>query len=322
MAQPITIPNGALVVPLSLSSISKTVVLPVASTNAGRILILKDLYGNARNSTILVSTMGLDRIESSNVTTVTLSNAYGAWWFTNDGINKWFLTDAYLNSLFMVPPTQPIVSAGLINNVDAATYTSGSTWTALVGNNQTIFGSGTTTTSTPGGPNAIVFNGSGYGLDTTGYASSSIQSFTMDLWFYAGASVTGSMVGELGQSSQSGWNVTMISITGNTMYVGFWNGGVYQVNCGSYTANIWNHISYTYSGTSVIGYVNGVQVATGTATKQWPTTAFYGVASAANPYSNFAGRIGAYKLYSRALTATEVRQNYNALAARFGRSTI
>jgi hypothetical protein len=323
MAQPITIPNSAFLVPVNLSSSWKTFNLPVASSFSGRMIVFKDLYGNANVSSIRLSTIGLDTIETGNARSLALSNAYGAWWLANDGISKWFILDAYLNSLYLAPTlTFTIVTIGLINNVDAATYTSGSTWTALVGNNQTIFGSGTTTTSTPGGENAIVFNGSGYGLDTTGYSSATIASFTMDLWFYAAASVTGSMVGELGQASQGGWNVTMISITGNTMYVGFWIGSVYQLNCGSYTANTWTHISYTYSGTSVIGYVNGVQVATGTATKQWPGTAYYGVASSANPYSNFAGRIGAYKLYSRALTATEVRQNYNALASRFGRSTI
>ncbi len=320
---PRSIPSNAFVVPVNTYSTIKTLTLPNISTNVGKMLIFKDYLGYAGSNAIRLSTTGLDNIENVNVRSMVLSNAYGAWSFMNDGINKWFLTNAYLNSLVIVSAaTVSIVTTGLINNVDAATYTSGSTWTALVGNNQTLFGSGTTTTTTPGGSNAIVFNGSGYGLDTTGYASSSIASFTMDLWFYAAANVTGSIVGELGQASQGGWNVTMISISGNTMYVGFWQGSVYQLNCGTYTANTWNHISYTYSGTSVIGYVNGVQVATGASTKQWPGTAYYGVASAANPYSNFVGRIGAYKLYSRALTATEVRQNYNALASRFGRSTI
>jgi len=216
----------------------------------------------------------------------------------------------------------PIVSSGLINNVDAASYTSGSTWTALVGNNQTIFGSGTTTTPTPGGQNAIVFNGSGYGLDTTGYSSASITNFTMEVWFYAAASVSANMVGNMGQASQGGYNIAAMSITGNIMYTGFWQGSLYQLNCGSYSANTWTCLCYTYSGTTVTGYVNGIQVNAGTSTRQVPGTDYFGVGSAANPYGNFTGRIGAYKLYNRALTAAEVRQNYNALAPRFGLASI
>jgi hypothetical protein len=38
---------------------------------------------------------------------MTLSNAYGAWWFQNDGISKWFLTSAYLNSLPIIQPIPP-----------------------------------------------------------------------------------------------------------------------------------------------------------------------------------------------------------------------
>lgn len=319
------IPANSFLVPVNTISSIRTFSLPVASTSLGRLLIFKDVFGNANTYPIYLSTVGLDRIERSNISSMVLSNAYGAWTFTSDGLTNWFLTHAYLNTVGIVSSftsAPPIVSSGLVNNVDAGTYVSGSTWTALTGNNQTIFGSGTTTTTTPGGSNAIVFNASGYGLDTTGVATSGIQSFTMDAWFRAAANVSGNIVGELGQASQGGWNVMMIALNANTILVGFWQGSVYQLNLGSYTANTWTHVSYTYSATAVTGYVNGVFVASGTSTKQFPTTAHYGVGSAANPYGNFNGVIGAYKLYNRVLTATEIRQNYNALAPRFGRPSI
>lgn len=323
MATPISIPTNAYLIPVNLSSSWKTFTLPVVSTNSGRTIIFKDMFGNAAISTIRLSTIGLDRIERSNVSSMVLSNAYGAWSFANDGSTNWFLMDTYLNTLYLAEQIgASIVSSGLINNLDAASYSSGSTWTALVGNNQSILGSGTTTTSTPGGQNAIVFNGSGYGLDATGVVSSTIFTYTMDVWFFAAAGVSGNMVGEMGQASQGSWNVMMMAISGNTILVGFWQGSVYQLSCGAYVANTWTHVSYTYSGTTVVGYVNGVQVASGSASKQWPSRAHYGVGSAANPYSNFTGRIGAYKLYNRALTAAEVRQNYNALASRFGKLSI
>lgn len=102
MAQPIIIPNNSLILPVNLSSSWKTLTLPAVSTNPGRFLILKDVYGNAANSTLRLSTTGLDTIERSNVYSVILSNSYGAWWFTNDGISRWFLADAYLNSFALI----------------------------------------------------------------------------------------------------------------------------------------------------------------------------------------------------------------------------
>ena len=318
----VTIPRGLSLIPVNTLSTIKTLALPVVSSNPGLLLILKDHLGYSSTNPISLSTVGLDRIERNNISSMILSNSFGAWTFQNDGRTNWFLLNVYTNNVYLAPTVfAVIVTSGLVNNVDAATYSSGSTWTALVGNNQTVYNSPGTTT-TPGGQTAIVFNGSSYGLDTTGIASSGIQSFTMDAWFNAAAGVSANIVGELGQNTQGGWNVMMIAISGNIIYVGFWQGSVYQLNCGSYSANTWTHVSYTYSGTTVIGYVNGVQVATGTASKQWPGTAYYGVGSAANPYTNFTGAIGAYKLYNRALTAAEVRQNYNALATRFGRPTI
>lgn len=107
MATPITIPDSAYIIPVNLSSSWKTFTLPVVSTNIGRTIIFKDMFGNAANSTIRLSTIGLDRIERSNVSSMVLSNAYGAWMFANDGINEWFLMDAYLNNLFTITPIPP-----------------------------------------------------------------------------------------------------------------------------------------------------------------------------------------------------------------------
>jgi hypothetical protein len=107
MANPIDIPSNALIIPVNLSSSSKTFSLPVVSTNLGRMLIFKDLYGNANVSSLRVSTIGMDYIEQSDTKTLALSNAYGAWTFLNDGNLSWFLTNAYLNNLAIIQP-QPV----------------------------------------------------------------------------------------------------------------------------------------------------------------------------------------------------------------------
>ena len=95
---PIAIPSNAMVIPVNLSSMSKTFTLPVVSTNQGRMLIFKDYYGASAKSTISLSTIGLDRIERSGVSSMSLSQTFGAWTFMNDGFTKWFLTDVYQNT--------------------------------------------------------------------------------------------------------------------------------------------------------------------------------------------------------------------------------
>jgi hypothetical protein len=108
---PRSIPNTAYIVPINTYSTIKTFTLPVVSTNIGRMLVLKDHLGYAGSNNIYLSTQGLDRIERSNISSMVLSNAFGAWTFMNDGITRWFLMDAYRNSLSFIqrPPDVPNV---------------------------------------------------------------------------------------------------------------------------------------------------------------------------------------------------------------------
>jgi hypothetical protein len=246
--------------------------------------------------------------------------------------NKWGLTgqmaagNSYManglstNLFFLsrIPYFIAVIATNLITSLDAATYTSGSTWTAAVGNNYTITGTFTTASS------AVILDGTAYAQDLTGITSSTMYSYTLDVWFYAAANVSGSVIGELGQASLGSWSLTLISITSNIISIGFWSGAVYKLSVGSYTANTWTHVSYTYNNTTkvIIGYVNGVYVSTATVTKLWPTTVYLTTGGAAVPNANFTGRIGAFKVYNSVLSATDVKQNYNSLASRYGLSQI
>jgi len=211
-----------------------------------------------------------------------------------------------------------IVTGSLIINLDTTSYTSGSTWTPAVGNVFNVTGT-LSSVATPGGT-ALSYNGLSYAQDSSGITSTTMYSYTVDVWFYAAANASGSIIGEGGQANLGGWNITLISVNSNTISIGFWIGSVYKLSVGSYTANTWTHVSYSYNSSTnaVIGYVNGVYVSTGTATKQWPTTWFVNTGGASNPDTNFTGRIGALKVYNSVLSADEVKQNYNVLAARYG----
>lgn len=322
----VTIGSNAAVIPVDTRVIRKVVFLPSANTNAGRYLLFKDYYGTSSNSSFTISTTGTDLIDDYNFK-YTFSNAFGAMSFVSDGIRSWRTMDFYNGALTpAAAATIVIVSRGLIQNLDAATYTSGSTWTALVGNNDTLYNTPTTTTA-PGGQTVLVFNGSSqYAMDQTG--TSATTTFSFDIWFYAAAD--GNVVSEMGQAgaANSGYHVATFQLVSGAIRVGFWTGGAAtSISLGAYTANKWTQVSWTYTGGTLTGYVNGVFAATGSQTKSAPTTSFYAIAASENTSfgnsSFFNGRIGAYKLYNVVLTALEVKQNYNAFASsRFGLPSI
>ena len=227
------------------------------------------------------------------------------------------VTSTILFTNKQIPITTPVIT-NLLLNLDTTSYSSGSTWTPAVGNVFTVTGT-LSTVATPGGT-ALSYNGSSYAQDGTGITSTTMYSYTLDVWFYAAANITGSIIGEGGQANLGGWNITLISVDTNTINVGFWNGSVYKLSVGSYTANTWTHVSYSYNSSTnvVLGYVNGVYVSTGTTTKQWPATTFITTGGGMNPYANFVGRIGAFKVYNSVLSAADIKQNYNSLASRYG----
>ena len=111
----------------------------------------------------------------------------------------------------------------------------------------------------------------------------------------------------------------------NTIRAAFWNGGAYSFSMGAYSANTWTQACYTYSGTTVTCYVNGVFVSTDTTTKQYPESRFasYRLATTGYPiYSTAAFILGGFRIYSVALSAADVKMNYNVYASRFGLNTV
>jgi hypothetical protein len=191
MAQPITIPSNAFLIPVNLSSSFKTFTLPVVSTHSGRMIIFKDMFGNAANSTLRLSTIGLDRIERSNVSSMVLSNSYGAWTFMNDGVTNWFLTNAYLNSISIVQPQPPYLpglwmknyaNTGSVPNSNGPPASSGgSGWGAPL---TTTFVGGIYAGSNTPGATSIVYYGNNFGIYPTGNGN---FSYTAYGFFYSAA---------------------------------------------------------------------------------------------------------------------------------------
>lgn len=113
-----------------------------------------------------------------------------------------------------------------------------------------------------------------------------------------------------------------------TPYFGIWNAGIQADNGNELEYNQWYHIAQTYNGTVMKGYVNGVEVASVTSVYDSPlddvtSTNHYFLFGAADTTnmgngSYYDGRMGEIRIYSDALTAGEVLNNYNSTKERYG----
>jgi hypothetical protein len=209
-----------------------------------------------------------------------------------------------------------IVADGLVLYLDAGSPNSyrpdfGTTWKDMSGNGYNgALTNGPTFNSANGG--SIVFDG----VDdyTTGSLSTSnINEYTLDVW----ANVTvkgigGSPISTNGTGSQG--SIAFIQIGGG--------GNPWQFNnvvTDSPSTEVWYHVVGTQTTTTQTIYLNGVLKTSGNAVSSLGTQYTVGTRYDRVVQSvYFNGKIAVTKIYNRALTSTEILQNYNAQKSRFG----
>lgn len=223
-------------------------------------------------------------------------------------------------------PVLPIVTAGLITYYDASNILSysgsGSIWFDISGNsnNANIFNSPTFTTANGG---CFIMNG------TNNYITPSTSVFnlntTQTIWYKWNGINQASLLSFLGVTSTNGYGMWMNDGT-NSANVGNKISGLIAANSfngGGVTSSLssvnWSQITMirNISAGLMQFYINGVLDGTGNPfTGITNTTANFLLGQSANPFA--AGNLGAVMYYDRALSASEVLQNYNATKTRFG----
>ena len=89
---------------------------------------------------------------------------------------------------------------------------------------------------------------------------------TLELWFNpsAGSQSNQDLING-GQYNFSIWNYGGTWAAGSTLYVEFFTGGLFSASISyvlpSSLANAWHHVAFTYNGTALILYLDGVEVA-------------------------------------------------------------
>jgi hypothetical protein len=226
-----------------------------------------------------------------------------------------------------------IVTDGLILSLDASdrnSYVSGSTtWTDLSGNgNNGTLTNGPTFSSTNGG--TIVFDGTNDYVLVTNPTIIKNQNFSISAWInpVSQNSALVSMI-DFDHNATQGWVLQSEDATTNrNFYFAWYDGSQFQPVSGygagkgiQITTSVWQNIVYSKNGTSLLGYINGNQTYSFTASN---SNVSYGsnkdlrIGDWNSGGRPFKGNIPNVQIYNRALTAAEVLQNYNAFKSRFG----
>jgi Tfp pilus assembly protein PilV len=230
--------------------------------------------------------------------------------------------------------SQGIVTNGLALSLDAGATSSypgtGSTWTDLSGggNNGTLSATGVTYSTanngilTFNGTSGSVTGGSGGGLDISG-------PITMDAWINDASVATGATIflksnaaGSAGSTSY-GLNLAAGGIISVILYSPT-VGDSYHTTSQWIYANTWYNVVATWDGSintsnNVNVYVNGSLAQSFTKNDMLDSnTQTLTIGSQQASVNFFNGSIGEVKIYNRALTASEVTQNFSALRNRYG----
>jgi hypothetical protein len=214
----------------------------------------------------------------------------------------------------IIDSNQKIVTNGLVLNYDAAQLrsypTTGITWTDLSGNsNNGTLTNGPTFSSDNGG--TIVFDGTNDSVPTT--YGPTFNDFSVIGWFKSTANIGYSRI--IDKDYQFGmW------IGRNASVPNSWGGGVRYTNFpyGNFitlTDGAWHMIACVRQGSTQTIYGDG---SSNNASSTGSTSALSTQVFSISGFTSFAGSIPIIQIYNRALSATEIQQNFNALKSRFG----
>ena len=252
--------------------------------------------------------------------------------------------------------TAELVSNGLVLNLDAGnsssiisdsgTVTTALTWQDLSGRKShattgsavNTGGYSSTACTAPKysseNSGALIFQTNTENCYYTSYTGADLQkSYSVEAWFKTSASLPAwaSVISGAYTGGTTPIPIALGSFGGSAMYVGFYDGnanGWRYANCG-YTPVVgqWTHFSGTYDGTKMITFLNGAKLCEVAFSGGFTTTPIVngmiiGKGHQGSTASAFPGAIASVRIYNRAISESEMLQNYNATKARFDNSNI
>ena len=216
-----------------------------------------------------------------------------------------------------------IVTNGLVMHLDAgnaASYPgSGSTWTDLSGNGNTVTAINSPTWDSGGW---FATGASGYFDRTTGInMPQGNDPYTMQAWirYSSWPNDAGIIaVGRTENTNQGNYLRAENSTVGRFQHYWWFNDLAVSNNNASLSLNAWFMITASFDLTTRRVIANTTEVASDTPSSHNVTSNSIQVARAALGGPTLNGDIAIARIYNRALSASEVTQNFNANRGRFG----
>ncbi len=279
-------------------------------------------------------------VASVNITKVNVSNTENFEIARSSYISRFFKGDIPMSHIYnrsltsseivqnyqaMLPRIlgENIVTSGLVFYLDAgytASYPgSGTTWSNIsgIGTNATLV-NGPSFNNQDGG--SIVFDG----LDD--YASCNFTigtgDFTFSVWMKKTTNVS-NLEFVMGRYSDQVARGAMLFFNGGTLRFrlgGSPSGQFVESNLGNVTDGTWKNITCSVTRTgNMVSYINGIPlVTTNASTQQGSISNSTIIGSLFGTGWFLSGNLATVSTYNKALSATEILQNYNAQKARFG----
>jgi len=214
--------------------------------------------------------------------------------------------------------------SSLVLELDASdlnSYVSGSTtWYDLSGNGYSgSLTNGPTFSSANAG--ILTFNGINQYITGSNNANFAFgtSNFTVEYWMYMN-SITGSIFVDLrSNSATTGPGYSDYVQTGTNKFKLYWSNADRYISTGSLFTGSWYYVASTRQSTTVSVYFNGILDGTSTDNTNLTENGFRLARNVNTSGTGYlSGSIANVQIYNRALSATEVLQNYNALKSRFG----
>ena len=201
---------------------------------------------------------------------------------------------------------------------------SGTTWTDLSGNGN----NGTLTNGPTYNSGSLVFDGVDDYVDcgTASSLNDTLTGLTVSVWYKVGTNRT-EIIAENGTGFGAGTFYIAQEDSSNLSFLVANASAQYQRIYGtsSYIIGTWyNFVGVWSSGSSIRAYINGQDTSQAllspfgnlTSVRSGNANLFIGRRPGGSLYSS--GTISNFSIYNRALTTSEISQNYNALKSRFG----
>ena len=184
----------------------------------------------------------------------------------------------------------------------------------------------TNTSLTYASDGTFSFNGSNNYLTISTFVNKPTTAITVESWIRpTKPTLSGTIRGAAISATNSMYLGIIDSIDGGVTHALHWANQTSVSRIQSWNGNIpnnaWSHIAGTYNGTTMRAYLNGVEIYSAAQTGTIPDATYvlgtYGGALVDGVH-NFNGILPASKIYNRALSASEIAQNFNALRGRYG----